>query len=240
MDVGDGVEYGITVPQNASISSFAASIPGRKSKFSEQAENAEPIPTSLATVAVPEWQSPHSSPQRRRKSVRTDSPLSSPTKSRSLSISPLKVCKVSDLRNSKPKFLLKPTVGSKLLLLERIRLKEQQALESVDDSGKTYKLQIAYKMPVVYDVLYELTMARKQQSALIKFSSFTQDNIVSIVKDSTTLAVGDREVNDVLQMLNQLLPDKIQILQRNGISVVKVFDLDRAADLPCIRNLQPL
>lgn len=240
VDVGAGDEYGITVPQNVSIANFAASIPGRKSRFSEQTKNAEPVPTSLATVAVPEWQSPHSSPQKRRKSALSESPLSSPTKSRSLSISPLKVSKVSDLRNSRPKFLLKPTLSSKLLLLERIRLKEQQALESADDSGKNYKLQIAYKMPVVYDVLYELTLARKLQSALMKFSSFTQDNIVSIVKDSTTLAVGDSEVNDVLQMLKELLPEKIQILQRNGISVVKVYDLDRAADLPCIRNSQTL
>lgn len=226
-------DYSITVPAGVPVRTFGTQLPARKRKLELLLPKNGPVdPIKLQTVAVLE--TPLRSP---KKSDRASlSPSVSPTKS-----SPTKISKASLLRNDLSKFLFKEKLAAVeasshgLSLLERIRLKEKQQ-QSQESPQAKYQTQIRGKMPSVYDVIYELANSSNLEADAPKSRTFPLNKVVSIVKDSLAFEIAESEVLDVINELQSVLgTTKMQIVQREQVRVMRVYQLDRNQDLASIK-----
>lgn len=230
---GSDYDFGVAIPKDTSIARFGSLLPLRRRHFEtlvEKGKNESSGPVSLSSLAEVENQSV--SP--RKASV-------SPTKASRLKIekSPTK-----DMKNNRSRFLFKEKMAdvesakaNGLSLLERIRLKEKLQKEALDCNTpqERYASLIHSKMPVVYDVLYELSSTSGPKDSIRNFTSIPLAKVVSIVCDSVQFAVAESEIRDTIKALEHKLPN-IQTLERDGVWAVKVFDLDRENDLRLLKQ----
>lgn len=235
-------DYFITVPADVPIWKFGTQLPLRKRQFVDLVKDATETPKRVSLAAIAEAETPLKSPQKALlSSIKTTTTNTSLTKSSPTKTSPAKVIKVSDLRNDLSKFLFKEKISAiqlsnanGLSLLERIKLKEKQRRSHESPQAK-YQAQIEGKMPAVYDVIYELAHSLNLETGAPKSRSFLLHKIISIVRDSLTFEIAESEVQDVIhELASRLGQEKIQVLQRGGVKALKVYQLDREADLVLI------
>ncbi|GEQ71732.1 hypothetical protein JCM33374_g5418 [Metschnikowia sp. JCM 33374] len=223
-------------------------------------ENTGLTPVKLSAIAIPymeSWQSltlnnsKNSLPRKQRiisTSVASCQSSEIPTKvskgtmvSKSLSQNPCKISGVSSkpssinskssLSNSLPRFKLKESTQSGgLSLLERIKLKEKKKTTELEgkSSENIHALYIKSKIPAVYDVLYELTLQNTSEQK--SFKTMPMGKMVSIIKDSFSYAMTDKEICDTLNEIASLLPEKVKIIRLGDIHAIKIFVLDRTSD----------
>lgn len=219
-------DYGVGVTD--SISKFNSQITSRKKQFEDLlhsiSDEVEPI--ALRNVAV------HESP---KKISAHRSPLPSPTK-----VSKHKT--VEGLRNDRSKFTFKEKISSVetskangLSLLERIKLKERQNSETdknmITESRES--IQITSKLPLVYDIIFELALGKSSQDATRSIKSFEFKKIVSIVNDSLSHPMSEWQITQAIIALETRLGNtKLQSIQRGDTKALRIFHLDREEDLP--------
>lgn len=158
--------------------------------------------------------------------------------------SPSKITKLSTtLKNDSSKFKFKAkdevqqqTLNNGLTLLERIRLKEKQKNEGPQDTKETkYTRYLDGKLGMVYDIMFQ-TYSQDNASAktygLRKFSE--------IIRDSLRYPMSIEEISDVVHRLETTLgQERIKILTRGGVTVIKINDLNRSKDLELIKKIEP-
>ncbi|RCK54620.1 Cell division cycle protein CDT1 [Candida viswanathii] len=165
------------------------------------------------------------------------------TKPRSASTSPTKKSKFQDLKNDPSKFKFteksEPSRAAAALgmsLLERIRLKEKRAREDVA-SGPTprekYERYLAGKIPMIYDAIYQVYNSEGDGER--KGSrSFSTSKLIQIIQDSAEYPVVAEEIHDGMKLIVNKL-SKIQMIEKNGVKVLRVAYLDRDQDLMVLK-----
>ncbi|RCK67760.1 Cell division cycle protein CDT1 [Candida viswanathii] len=163
------------------------------------------------------------------------------TKPRSASSSPTKKpqSKFQDLKNDPSKFKFteksepsRAAAALGLSLLERIRLKEKRAKEDMA-SGPTprekYERYLEGKIPMIYDAIYQVYNSEGDGDG--KGSrSFSTSKLIQIIQDSAEYPVVAEEIHDGMKLIVDKL-SKIQMIEKNGVRVLRVAYLDRDQDL---------
>lgn len=219
-------DYGITV--NVPLTKYGTLLSQRRSAFEKKLAQLEEVkPVKLSDIVV--IQSPVKSSSHR-------SPSTSPTK--------ISKVKLLDLKNDRSKFLFKEkfsalesSKANGLSILERIKLKERMNSQTDPEQLKrdSYESYIRSKLPVVYDIIYELasTFSNGTRAA----QSFTLQKVISIIKDSAQYAISNTEIQDIIEDLEKKLGhDRVQLVERNQTKVIKVFNLHREEDLRVLAN----
>lgn len=167
--------------------------------------------------------------------VTKSSPSPSPNSSR--------VNLLQDLKNESSKFRFKSkdeevqkqnTTG--LSLLERIKLKEKLNKEKklTENPQQQYQSYINDKLVIVYNIIYELrggheTLDGKKTDSS---KSYPLPKLISQIEDSLQYPIGRTEILDVVRAISsRLLNNKVEIISRDGISIVKVSCLDHDNDV---------
>lgn len=214
-------DYGITVA--VPLAKYSSLLAQRRAQFEEKLAQTEKIePVSLSEIAI----------------------LKSPVKClqhRSPSTSPTKVGKykhIEGLKNDRSKFsfkerkiALESAKADGLSLIERIKLKEERnsKIDPEQKKKEDYESLIRTRTPRVYDIIYELASASSANGAS---QSFTLDKVVSIIKDSSEYAISSGEIQDIVNDIESKLgTGRLQLIERGFNKVIRVFDLNREADL---------
>lgn len=116
-----------------------------------------------------------------------------------------------------------------LSLLERIKLKEktnnEQSGKLLQTPQQKYDKYLVGKAASVYDIVYHMTTVDGKSDISLSLSKLTE-----IIKDSLDYPMNSDEVVDTLKMVESKIQN-FTILQRNGVSVLKVGSLDRERDM---------
>lgn len=157
--------------------------------------------------------------------------------------SPSKITKPrlsNELRNSSEKFKFKERdekveqeKNGGLTLLERIRLKEKRnkELALADNSETRYSSYITGKLPHIYDILYQTV---NQDDSL---RSFPLGKFIDIVCDSLNYPISKQEIEDIINALAKSLgPEKVNVITRANITVMKINNLDRQVDIKTLKT----
>lgn len=222
IDHGTGPNgYTITVPDALSAGSLHTELTARKEQFLR---------------AVNAWIDSHQDLQ--YVAAKSLEDLLEPTtmsRPKSASVSPIKK---NPLKNEGSKFkfkakneLVEMQKSNGLSLLERIKLKEKLTKEESGRSSpeRDYRAYIDGKMAQIYSILFEIS-GRGFESDGPK--NFVLARLVSLVLDSLEYPLSKDEITDVVGAIEGRLGDrKINIVTSGGVSVVKIFKLDRQKDL---------
>ncbi|KAK6464762.1 hypothetical protein DFJ63DRAFT_90112 [Scheffersomyces coipomensis] len=180
------------------------------------------------------------------RSSSTSSP--SPTKvsklPRSNSNSPVKRNLLKELKNEAAKFQFKQKDALKeqlnnngLTLIERIRLKEKLRNEiknPFEDAQSNYDNYLTQKSASIYEVIFQLFTEKLESEP---FKLFSVSKLCQTVKDSSDYPLDIDEILDILRVMEQKLSkNKFSIVNRNGLSVLKVSNLNRNSDLQLINQ----
>lgn len=163
-----------------------------------------------------------------------------------------------NLKNTTEKFKFKPKDeatelnNSGLTLLERIKLKEKKnkELAKIDNSEIRYSNYLDGKLHPVYDILYQTywsggrggrskakTVENEEAEKKVGVTSLPLIKFVDIIRDSLSYPISEGEVEDIVVRLEETLgANKVQIITRGGITVVKINNLDRSSDLQKINK----
>lgn len=147
--------------------------------------------------------------------------------------------KFNDLKNDPSKFKFNEKSESiqssnfnGLSLLERIRLKEKLAKEQINKEDSLeikYEKYLIGKISMIYDTIYQLYNSQNELS-----KSFSTNKLIQIIQDSSNYPVIANEIHDAMKLIESKL-SKIQLIEKNGIKVVKVSSLDRDQDLKILK-----
>lgn len=227
LDNGSGRSgYTITVPDGLSASNLHAELGSRKDDF-------------LTTINawIDSHQDMHYIPAKSLEHLLETSTFS---RSRSASVSPIKKI---PLKNDASKFkfkakneLVEMQKSNGLSLLERIKLKEKLSKE---ESGRStpesdYRAYIEGKMAQIYGILFEIS-GRGFETEGPK--NFPLVRLLGLVLDSLEYPLSKDEITDVFRAIEGRLGDrKINIVTSGGVSVVKIFKLDRQKDVEVLKK----
>jgi len=145
---------------------------------------------------------------------------------------------LDDLKNSSSKFqfkerreLVQQTKNNGLSLVERIRLKEQQAAALKKDPKQSYREYLQGKSKAIYEIIHQSVPNDNT------VTSFSMAKLCEIVKDSTSYPPSTQEVVDIIKHIcEKLNRDTFAIVERNGITILKVRNLNRKDDLKLLQS----
>jgi hypothetical protein len=161
----------------------------------------------------------------------------SPSKIVKRSISPTK--RVSaEMKNSPSKFqfkerreLTEQKKNNGLSLIERIKLKEQQAAALKKDPKQSYKEYLQGKSKTIYEIIHQSVPNDNT------VTSFSMAKLCEIIKDSTSYPPSTQEVVDIIKHIcEKLQRGTFTIVERNGITILKVRNLNRGQDLKLLQS----
>ncbi|ANZ73886.1 BA75_00389T0 [Komagataella pastoris] len=142
------------------------------------------------------------------------------------------------LRNDSEKFNFKERKvdtsnfgDCKMSVLDRIRLKEKsnKEMSSKMEEKMKHEHYVQSQMLKFYEILYQLS---PKPSSKVSLKTFSAKQLISTIQDSISLPLSDSICLDVLIKLCDTLnqPDKLSIIEKNAIKVVKISLLDRDGD----------
>ena len=160
-----------------------------------------------------------------------------PTKSNLSILDRSKVHK--SLRNDSSKFQFQVknektqrSLNKGLTLLERIRLKEQLKSSELQDRKMDSQYLIWGKMASAYGIIFQNYDAETKASMTFSFNKYME-----IIQNSFKYPVTQSEIKDaIIELLRCLGPEKVQIVTKGNISVLKIHQLDRSKDLAKIQE----
>lgn len=151
---------------------------------------------------------------------------------------PMKKKLLQDLANDSTKFGFKEKSESVrmkeshgLSLLDRIRLKEQQnrTKESKMTPDMKHHIYIKNKAPEIYEKVFHLYAISEKGKGT---KSFPMAKVFEVINDSLESPIQLDEIKDILALTQNVLGyEKLQLLERNHVEVVKLCGLERKDDL---------
>ncbi|AOA63656.1 hypothetical protein PP7435_CHR3-0848 [Komagataella phaffii CBS 7435] len=128
----------------------------------------------------------------------------------------------------------------KMSVLDRIRLKEKSTKETSSRMEEKLKHEnyVRSQMLKFYEILYQLS---PKPSSKVTLKTFSTKQLISTIQDSISLPLSDSICLDVLIKLCDTLnqPEKLSIIEKNAIKVVKISLLDREGDHKIISSHNP-
>ncbi|OBA22884.1 hypothetical protein METBIDRAFT_33933 [Metschnikowia bicuspidata var. bicuspidata NRRL YB-4993] len=229
-------DYGMCSPKGLSPLQFGALLPSRRISFKERVSSFRDAPpiVKLSEVAVPFLDTTQGVSLGRLASTslkRQGNSLCLVTKSpKDTRISSKSILSLTE--NS----ALHSCLVEGLSLIERIKQKERKnKLNSLGNTIKENHVRyIRSKVPVVYDILYELTLMNAGEQK--PFKTVPTRKLISIIKDSLSYSMTDEEISDTIHEIARVLQDKVKVIQVGEIHAIKIFPLNRNQDLDKINK----
>ncbi|SCU86266.1 LAME_0D05248g1_1 [Lachancea meyersii CBS 8951] len=128
------------------------------------------------------------------------------------------------LSNTKDKFLFKQDAqdAGNVSLLERIREKERRAAALLSQRERQHELFLDVKTSQIFNILFSLPQDKP----------YTLTHLTSLIIDSlcdSNNPIGESETHQVLARLQNLLPDRIHMVEAEGsLKVYRWVDLDKS------------
>lgn len=166
----------------------------------------------------------------KKRAITSPSKITKPVSKERLSL-------VSEMKNESSKFKFQERneesekiKSNGLSLLERIKLKEKLKKQSTTLTPEMkYREYLESKAPSVYDIIFQICNSDLKNTSQ---KTYSIKSMIKIIKDSLTHPIGDTEIEDVLKYISERFDKRnFIILSINGVSVLKIKQLDRNEDL---------
>ena len=143
------------------------------------------------------------------------------------------IAKPKYISNTKESFIYKEKEHtSQVDLLEKLRERERRSAAMLSQRQRQYQQFLAVKMTQVFEILFSLQWNRP----------YTATNLSTVIVDSLqdgNNPIGTAEAEEILLMLQKLLPDEISVhIVDGGLRVFRWDNLDRAKLQQTIANFR--
>ncbi|ODV81987.1 uncharacterized protein CANTADRAFT_24691 [Suhomyces tanzawaensis NRRL Y-17324] len=154
---------------------------------------------------------------------------------------------LADLKNDSSKFkfqerieLIEQQKSNGMSLLERIKLKEKLRKEQLERENGSNTPEVQYekylvgKFPQIYDMVYHMSNTNRGPGEAVR--TFSCQKLCATIVNSHDYPLNKKEVEDAIKLMSKKLGDKFVVLERGGVTVLKVGILSREDDLKVLAS----